>query len=246
MTRAAGMARCARVRSRAKGLDTESLQMFRDELQHGIRVGGVDGKVLRWLRHRLQQQASIRVDRGRPAPMNPVSLVERGFPALPALRFNHRIGQFALAHFQNGAAGRGCECRPRGEAKGKTKTIRRAGDRRNAGHADIRRDIEQPAPPRRSILPQPRQQRLGHDVGLVPGRDRSAAVAAPPPKAGRVAFDHLQQPVQRRRVPGRAGGRSGTQRERRPDLSLVQRPAQAQVRRQQDLATIGKPRDAVP
>ncbi len=38
--------------------------------------------------------------------MSPVFVIERGFPALPELRFDHRMGEFALAHFQDGSAGR--------------------------------------------------------------------------------------------------------------------------------------------
>jgi hypothetical protein len=54
-------------------------------------------------------------------PVKMVTCVERGFPALPALRFDHRMGQFALAHFQNGGADGGLECRPRGKPKAKPK-----------------------------------------------------------------------------------------------------------------------------
>ena len=142
-------------------------------------------------------------DHGRAPPMNPIPRIERGFAALAALRFDHRMGKFALAHFQNGGAGRGLKCRPRGQAKGKAKSVRHAGDRGNAGHADIRRDVEQPAASRRSTLPQLRQQSLGRDLRLVPRRDRFATVAALPPKAGGVPLDQFEQSVQGRRVPGR-------------------------------------------
>src|SRR6266436_9206759 len=108
--------------------------------------------MLRTLRRRLQQQASIRVDQGGAPPMNPVPFVERGLPALPAFRLDDRMSKFDLTHFQNGGAGRGLERRPLSQAKGKTKAIRQAGDRSDAGHADVSRDIEQPAPPRRSVL----------------------------------------------------------------------------------------------
>ena len=118
------------------------------------RFGRVDGQVFGAARRRLQQQASIRVDHGGAPPMNPVALVERGVAALAALRLDDRIGKFDLAHFQNGGAGGGREGRPRRKAEGKAETIRHAGDRCNAGHADIGGDIEQPAAPRRSILSQ--------------------------------------------------------------------------------------------
>ncbi len=55
--------------------------------------------------------------------MNPVPIVERGFPALAAFRFDDRLGKFDLTHFQNGSASRCRECWPRSKAKGKTKTI---------------------------------------------------------------------------------------------------------------------------
>src|SRR6266851_9145509 len=108
--------------------------------------------MLRALRRRLQQQASIRVDQGGAPPMNPVPFVERGLPPLATFRLNDRMGKFDLTHFQNGGAGRGRKCWPRSQAKRKTKAICRAGDRSDAGHADVSRYIEQPAPPRRSVL----------------------------------------------------------------------------------------------
>ena len=221
---------------------------IRNELQHGAGIGGVDGQMLFTLRHRLQQRTSIRIDHGGAPPMTPVPLVERGLPALAALRLDDRKGKFELTHFQNGGAGGGLECRPRSKAEGKTKTVRAAGDGSDAGHPDVRRYIEQPAPPPRSVLPQPRQQRLGHDVGLMLRRDRPATVATPPPQAGRIPLDQLKHAVQGRGVPGRAGGRSGTQRKRRLDLAPIRRPAQTQICRQQDLGltTIGEPPGRMP
>ena len=152
-------------------------------------------------------------------------LVERGLSALAALCLDDRKGEFELTHFENGGAGGCLECRPRSKAEGKTKTVRAARDGSDAGNPDIGRYIEQPAPPPRSILPQPRQQRLRHDVGLMLRRDRPAAIATAPPEAGRVPLDQLKHAVQGRGLPGRAGARSVTQWKRRPDLAPIRRPA---------------------
>ncbi len=84
--------------------------------------------------------------------VNPVALVERGFPALVAFGFDHRMGKFDLTHFQDSGAGRGCEGRSRSKAKGKTEAVVHAGDRGNARYGNVRGYIEQPAPPRRNVL----------------------------------------------------------------------------------------------
>src|SRR5258708_23476161 len=69
----------------AEALDAELFKPFNDEPQYIVGVAGIDGKMVRRLRQRLQQQASIRVDLGGATPVHPVALVEGGFPALPAL-----------------------------------------------------------------------------------------------------------------------------------------------------------------
>src|SRR5258705_8149616 len=202
--------------------------------------------MFRVLRRGLQQQTTIRVDHSGTPPMNPVPFVERRLATLPAFRLDDRMGKLDLAHFQDGGAGCGGKCWPRSQAKGKTKAICGAGDGSDAWYADVGRDIEQPATPRRDTLPQLRQQGLSHDLSLIVGPDRSAAVAPLPPKAGRVPLDQLKYSVQGRGIPGPACGRSGTQRKRRLDLPLGRRPAQAQVCPQQDLAAIDEPRCTVP
>src|SRR5260221_1250335 len=98
--------------------------------------------MLRTVRRRLQQQASIRVDQGGAPPMNPVPFVERGLPALPAFRLDDRMSKFDLTHFQNAGAGRGLERRPCSQAKAKTKAIRPAGNRTEPGQPESSRGID--------------------------------------------------------------------------------------------------------
>ena len=116
----------------------------------------------------------------------------------------------------------------------------------DAGYTDVRRDIEQPAPSRRSVLTQSWQHFRSNDMSFILRRDRSAALAAVPPKAGGVPLDQFEQAVQGGGLPGLAGGRSGAQRKRRRDLLPGGRPAQAQICRQPDLAAVDQPDSAVP
>ena len=141
---------------------------------------------------RLQQHALIGIDHRAPQ-MGAILRIERGISALAALGGDDRIGQLELAHLRNRGAHRGLERRPRREAEGKTKTIRPAGDGRDRGHADIRRNIEQPGPARRRCaVPEPTQQIFCCDAGFMLRRNRAAELTAPPPQRGRVALDQFQ------------------------------------------------------
>ena len=153
------------------------------------------------LRDRLQQSAPIGIDR-RALQMDAILGVERVVAALAAFGCDDGIGQFELAHFHDRGADRGLQRRPRGETEGKTGTVRPARDGRDAGHADIRRDIEQPCPARhRCAMPELPQQIFRHDAGFVLRRNRSGQLTAPPPQAGGIALDQFQQAVQRRGIP---------------------------------------------
>ncbi|HEY6601783.1 MAG TPA: hypothetical protein VI009_08200, partial [Xanthobacteraceae bacterium] len=99
----------------------------------------------RILRDRLQQSALIGIDRCA-LQVGAILCVERVIAALASFGYNDGVGQFDLTHFECSGAGRGLERRPRGEAESKTGTVRPARDSRHAGHAEIRRDIEQPCP----------------------------------------------------------------------------------------------------
>ena len=102
----------------------------------------------RVLRDRLQQSALISIDR-RALQVGAILGVERTIAALAPFGHNDGVSQFELTHFQNCRAYRGLKRRPRGKADGKTGTVGPARDGRDAGHADIRGDIEQPCPARR-------------------------------------------------------------------------------------------------
>ena len=145
---------------------------------------------------RLQQSALIGIDR-RALQMDAVLGVERVIAALASFGYNDGVGQFELTHFERSRADRGLKRRPRGKAEGKTGTVGPARDGRDAGHADIRRDIEQPRPTlHRGAMPELPQQSFRHDAGFMLRRNRSGQLTAPPPQAGRIALDQFQQAVQ--------------------------------------------------
>ena len=189
---------------------------------------------------RLQQHATIGIDHRAPQ-VGAILRIERGIAALAALGGDDSIGQFELAHLRNRGAHRGLQLRPRREAEGKTGTIRPAGDGRDRGHADIRRNIEQPGPaPRRCAVPELPQQIFSRDAGFMLRRNRAAELTAPPPQRGGVALDQFQETVQRCGLPRWTGGRSDTQRKRRREFALRRRSTQADVGRQQYLGSVGR------
>nr|WP_235984125.1 hypothetical protein [Bradyrhizobium australiense] len=150
---------------------------------------------------RLQQSALVGVDRC-PLQVDAILSVERFIAAFAAFGCNDVVGQFELAHFHNRRADRSLERRPCGEAESKTGTVRPAGDGRDAGHADIRRNVEQPSPARRrDAVPKLLQQVCRHDAGFRLRRKRSRQLTASPPQAGCIALDQFQQAMQRCGVP---------------------------------------------
>ncbi len=155
----------------------------------------------RILRDRLQQSALIGIDR-RALQVGTILGVEGVIAALAAFGCDDGVGQFVLTHFESSRANRGLERRPCGEAERKTRAVPPAGDGRDAGHADIRRDIEQPRPAlHRDATPELPQQSFRQDAGFMLRRNRSGELTAPPPQAGRIALDQFQQAVQRRGIP---------------------------------------------
>ena len=181
---------------KAKCLDSQFLQTLYDQSKYDARFSCAKRQMGRVLRDRLQQSALIGIDR-RALQVDAILGVERVIAALAAFGYDDGVGQFELTHFENSRADRGLERRPRGEAEGKTGTVRPAGDGRDAGHADIRRDIEQPCPAlHRCAMPELPQQTFRHDAGFMLRRNRSGQLTAPPPQAGRIALDQFQQAVQ--------------------------------------------------
>ena len=157
--------------------------------------------MIRLPRNRLQQFALIGIDR-RALQMNAILGVKRVIAALNALGCDDGIGQFELTHFHNRGADRGLKRRPRREAESKTGAVRPARDGRDAGHADIRRDVEQPCPAlHRCAMTELSQQTFRHGASFVMRRDRSGQSTAPPPQAGGIALDQFQQAVQCRGIP---------------------------------------------
>ena len=155
---------------------------------------------------RLQQSALIGIDR-RALQMDAVLGVERVIAALAAFGCDDSVSQFELTHFECSRSDRGLKRRARGEAEGKTGTVRPARDGRDAGHADIRRDIEQPCPAlHRCAMPELPQQTFRDDAGFMLRRNRSGQLTASPPQAGRIALDQFQQAVQRCGIPRQTGG----------------------------------------
>ena len=144
----------------------------------------------RVLRDRLQQSALIGIDR-RALQVGAILGVERTIAALAPFGHNDGVSQFELTHFQNCRAYRGLKRRPRGKADGKTGTVGPARDGRDAGHADIRREVEQPCPAlHRCAMPELPQQAFRHDLML--RRNRSGQLTAPPPP---VSYTHLTLPT---------------------------------------------------
>ena len=164
-------------------IDSELLQTLDDQTEYGALFSCVEREMIRLPRNRLQQFALIGIDR-RALQMDAILGVERIIAALNALGCDDGIGQFELTHFQNRGADRGLQRRPRREAESKTGAVRPARDRRDAGHADIRRDVEQPCPAlHRCAMPEPPQQIFRHGASFVMRRNRSGQSTAPPPQA---------------------------------------------------------------
>ena len=192
ITRTTGTPKNWRVRSRQKVSIPSFSKRSYDQSKDFAPFSCANRKMRGVLGNRLQQHALIGIDHRAPQ-VGAILRIECAIPALAALGGDDRIGQFELAHLRNRGAHRRLQPRPRREAEGKTGTIGPAGDGRDRGHADIRRNIEQPGPaPRRCGVPELPQQIFSRDAGFMLRRNRSAELTAPPPQRGRVALDQFQ------------------------------------------------------
>ena len=101
--------------------------------------------------------------------MGTILCIKRIISTLAAFGRDDGVRQFELAHLDDRRADRGFQRRPRSQADRKPGAVRLAGDRRDAGHPDIGRYIQQPRTAlRRRAVPQLPQQIFGSSAGFMP------------------------------------------------------------------------------